>query len=212
MDIGVQLVMVNIARCDWCYRITAVPQIIGRSTDVAIPIPGNHQSVSRRHAEIWFEKSEYCLRDLGARGGTRVNSIWLQPQQPAVIVVGDRLSLGGCELRLEPVVTSDLVAEQNGAGHTDEESTLDSSETRTRKLLETLTNAEHNILLWMGRGYVHDSDLSKLLHRSPHTIRTQIGNILKKLNLRSRPCILDVLQRDSTALRINRATRDFDVP
>lgn len=210
---GGLLVMVNIPRCNWCFRIASTRQLIGRAADAGILIPPHHRSVSRRHAEIWFEKNQTWLNDLGSRGGTRVNGICLQRQQPASIVVGDRLTLGGCELRLEPgplqsaAHGSELATRSAGDTFITEDSPL-----AMRDLLETLTYAEHNILLWIGRGYIHDSDLGAVMHRSPHTIRTQIGTILKKLKLRSRSCIFDHVQRDCTAMRIRRASRDSSMP
>src|SRR5262245_57209654 len=96
------LIFVNIPRCEWCYSVTEQRQLIGRSSDAEIAIPQNHRSVSRRHGMIWQEKGVHLFCDLGSSGGTRVNGVWLKANEPASIVVGDRLTLGSAELRLVP--------------------------------------------------------------------------------------------------------------
>jgi hypothetical protein len=47
----------------------------------------------------------------------------------------------------------------------------------------------------MRRGYDHDDDLAQCLHRSAHTVRTQVASIFRKLEVRSRSAVLSLLQR-----------------
>jgi len=47
--------------------------IIGRSHECGIHLPVN--TVSRKHARVFFRNEEYCLEDLGSINGTYVNGI-----------------------------------------------------------------------------------------------------------------------------------------
>ena len=67
-----------------------------------------------------------------------------------------------------------------------------------RDMLRQLTAAELEVVLWMYRGYTSDDELGRTLHRSPNTIRTQVGSIFGKLNLHSRTDIVSWLKRSSS--------------
>ncbi|MCA9646867.1 MAG: sigma 54-interacting transcriptional regulator [Polyangiaceae bacterium] len=74
------------------WALTQSPTVIGRDEGVDLCIPV--QSVSRRHAEISWEGSQWILRDLGSRNGTlldgqRVHESPLEPGQE--VRVGDVL-------------------------------------------------------------------------------------------------------------------------
>jgi len=200
------LVLVNVPTAEWSFPVGEERQLVGRSADAKIQIPANHRSVSRRHAEIWSEKRKICMRDLGSRGGTRVNGVWLKTDEPACIMVGDRITLGRAELRLVPAFYQNADSSTGTAAARDACNVTAVFELPqplvARSLLQTLSYTEHDVVLWIARGYVNDEDLSRLLYRSPNTIRTQISSILKKLNLRSRMCILNELQKEGAALRI----------
>jgi DNA-binding CsgD family transcriptional regulator len=210
-------VLVNVPRREWCFPVREMRQLIGRCDEAAIRVPDAYLSVSRRHAEIWSDSQGYWLCDLGSHGGTRVNGIWLRQNEPSIIVTGDRLTFGRAELRLEPgpVLNDSTSVDEGHQSMSIGASTLNISATpplETRSALEELTFSEHNIVLWMGRGYFNDKELGELLHRSPHTVRTQVANILKKLNLSSRASIITRIQRDGTALRVSWANRDSRLP
>lgn len=211
------LVLVNIPRAEWNYAISDTRQLIGRASDAPVRLPASHRTVSRRHAMVWHDRGNLWLCDLQSRGGTRVNGIWLKSNEPAIIVEGDRLTLGGTEMRIEPALPDQVPSSNGHAVDPD----LHASETMafaphpaigTRSLMEGLTYCEHNVVLWMGRGYIQDRDLSKLLHRSPHTVRTQIGQILKKLGARSRAAVVDLVHREGADLRVCRAARGAHIP
>jgi len=59
----------------------------------------------------------------------------------------------------------------------------------------TLTPAELDVLLWICRGYVSDKDLGRVLERSPHTVRTHVASIFKKLKVTSRAELVSWLKR-----------------
>ncbi|WP_411832366.1 diguanylate cyclase [Pseudoxanthomonas mexicana] len=63
--------------------------VVGRSQEADLHIP--HNSVSRRHCEIWREGDEYRVRDLDATNATRVNG---EPVREAVLQDGDHVTLG----------------------------------------------------------------------------------------------------------------------
>jgi serine/threonine-protein kinase len=59
--------------------------------------------ISRRHARIWREGSNYLVEDLGSSNGTVVipvvsGTVRLQPHQPHVLVNGDKIRLGDTTL------------------------------------------------------------------------------------------------------------------
>lgn len=201
------LVMVNVPRNQWCYSVTEKRQKIGRATDASIKIPQQYRSVSRDHAKIWCDKRGVWLSDDGSSCGTRVNGIWLKAGEPSVIMMGDRLTFGSAEFRLLPPMKK-RDPERNG----ELESSGDGSKTAifktpeplvTRMTLQTLSHCEHNIVLWMARGYIQEDELGRILHRSPNTIRTQIASVLKKLKLHSRVTVLNQLMREGAALRVH---------
>ncbi|WP_162457133.1 GGDEF domain-containing protein [Pseudoxanthomonas kalamensis] len=69
--------------------------LIGRLQEADLHIP--HNSVSRRHCEIWRDGDAYWVRDLGATNRTRLNDVPLQT--PAALFDGDHLTLGDCVVK-----------------------------------------------------------------------------------------------------------------
>lgn len=68
--------------------------VVGRSQEADLHIP--HNSVSRRHCEIWRDGDAYRVRDLGATNATRLND---KPVQEAALNDGDHLTLGESVLK-----------------------------------------------------------------------------------------------------------------
>src|SRR6266704_1237554 len=54
----------------------------------------DHDSVSRRHAEISFANQQYILRDLGSSNGTFVNEVRLEADKVYILNPGDRVRFG----------------------------------------------------------------------------------------------------------------------
>jgi DNA-binding CsgD family transcriptional regulator len=140
-----------------------------------------------------------------------VNGIWLKAGEPSVIVLGDRLTFGSAEFRLLPPLKR-RDPQRNG-----EAQAADASKTAifrtpeplvTRMTLQTLSHCEHNIVLWMARGYIQEDELGRILHRSPNTIRTQISSVLKKLQLHSRVTVLNQLMREGAEIRIHEQSEE----
>lgn len=65
---------------------------IGRTNGNDLIING--RTVSRRHARLWFENGRWYLADMQSANGTFVNSMRLQPNQPAALNDGDVLNFG----------------------------------------------------------------------------------------------------------------------
>lgn len=65
---------------------------IGRQPGISLLI--DHNSVSRRHAEISYVDGQYVLRDLGSSNGTFVNTAPLPPDSAHLLQTGDRLQFG----------------------------------------------------------------------------------------------------------------------
>lgn len=196
MAVRAFLRFVNISPPGWRGEITDNRQLIGRSEAADIKLPNEFRSVSRRHAEIWYDERDVWLLDLASRGGTRLNGIWLQPNAAVRTVPGDRISLAGVELRLAGADPSrsqtSPVAEEAG------DATVCSASDRAIALyskIARLTPAELQILLWVRRGLDDDLELGRRLHRSPHTVRTQVASIFRKLEVHSRSNLLSLLNR-----------------
>jgi DNA-binding CsgD family transcriptional regulator len=188
------LTMTNVPPWEWIAVVDQQRRVIGRSPDVDIPVPTKFASVSRRHAEIWVDRHGAHVQDIGSRSGTQVNRVWIKAHMPVLLQADDRIWMGGLELQivdqLVPREKTDSVPDD------DDEETIGRSPTtfRARDQMATLSPAEHAIVLCLCRGQFDDTDIGKILHRSPNTVRTQVSSILRKLGLHSRKEILAFLR------------------
>jgi serine phosphatase RsbU (regulator of sigma subunit) len=85
--------------------VPASPFTIGRSSDTQLQLNDAH--VSRRHAELIQDGSNWRVRDLGSRGGTFVNDVKIDD---ATLKPGDRIRIGDVELRIETGESSALTS------------------------------------------------------------------------------------------------------
>src|SRR5712692_8408811 len=67
---------------------------LGRASDCTIPI--KDRFLSRRHAEIIFERGTWYVRDCGSVNGTLVNGV--KVVDPVPLRAGDRIALGDSEV------------------------------------------------------------------------------------------------------------------
>ena len=194
------LMIVNLP--EWHWAVLQREQLIGRAEEADIRLPNRFTSVSRRHAVIWADnRGCFWIRDVGSQMGTAVNGVLLAPERETQIAVGDRLLFGGLELELLEGASSLPAVPTEG----DSSDGVDESTTRTvparryadapSKLLADLSHAELDIVLWMSRGYTSLASVARLLHRSPHTVRTQLGSIFRKTNTHSRDELIGRLRR-----------------
>jgi DNA-binding CsgD family transcriptional regulator len=199
------LVMTNVEPESWCAAVRETPQVIGRGLEADIRIPPRFRHVSRRHAEVWAQGSRLHIRDLNSASGTHINGVWLDKACGGRLAIGDRIWMGGLEMRVVQEVS--MIAQVVAEGAEPLEQTLpDAAEGKasltsrtmslpTRFILAELSQAEIEIVLWMTRGCVEDDDLAKKLVRSPNTVRTQMNSIFRKLNVHSRAEVIAWIKR-----------------
>ncbi|MEA5573099.1 FHA domain-containing protein [Calothrix sp. UHCC 0171] len=98
IDLGLELLHVQ---SNTSFDVPANQPVIriGKPNELIIPdinvslFPGT-DIVSRQHAEIQADGSNYYLVDLGSVNGTFLNDVLLEPKQRYLLSLGDRISLG----------------------------------------------------------------------------------------------------------------------
>jgi DNA-binding CsgD family transcriptional regulator len=195
------LVLKNIPEEEWSYPIDERRRTVGRSSDADVRIPDHFDSVSRHHAEIWSDRKGLWIRDCGSRAGTNINGVWVDHVPQARLIVGDTIGLGRASLDVVPEVVelADPSVPPSVESPTMHDLQPDTSLFHqivvARVLAGSLSPAEIEVLLWLGRGIQGDIEVGQLLHRSPHTVRTQIASIYRKLGLHSRAELLGWVRR-----------------
>ena len=76
------------------HKLTPEITTLGRSADCTIPI--KDRFLSRRHAEISFQRGSWILRDCGSANGTMLNGV--RVEQDIELRPGDRIALGDTEI------------------------------------------------------------------------------------------------------------------
>lgn len=190
------LILTNESPANWLAVVEHRRQVIGRSRHCDISLPGHFAHVSRRHAEVFTDRCGIWIRDLDSRSGTRVNGIWIEKNQQASLVYGDRIWLGGAEIKLvaEIPAPAQLMSESDISGDETGGGSGGVMARPAQVMFAELSQAELAIVLWMGRGYLKDEDIAAKLFRSPNTVRTQVNSIFRKLNVRSRADIISLLR------------------
>jgi DNA-binding CsgD family transcriptional regulator len=204
------LILTNHPTGGWCYQVDERHKVIGRAEDVDIPVPKRFRSVSRKHAEIWRDHRGCWILDLGSRQGTRVNLIWIDRLPAAKLVAGDLIRLGD-DLEIQvvsgkaPDDQADIVAINAPHDSASGDATVFAqSPAPPRKILrERISPAETEVMLWISRGFLDNEELGRLLHRSPHTVRTQVNSILQKLSLHNRGDIVGWLKRNDSGKKLS---------
>ncbi|MEM1416418.1 MAG: FHA domain-containing protein, partial [Myxococcota bacterium] len=80
------------------YEFDGPRVLIGRRADADVMLP--HAAVSATHATLRVDGTGYVIVDEGSTNGTRVNGAALPPGRPKPLKSGDRIALGGYELRV----------------------------------------------------------------------------------------------------------------
>jgi DNA-binding CsgD family transcriptional regulator len=191
------LALTNIDPTEWCCAVETRRKVIGRGKKADIPVSRSFPCVSRLHAAVWAVGQRAFIEDLGSTSGTNINGVWIDAGREVQLATGDRICMGDLELQVaDRVPTMARVIAERGVPMEDAERTQDYAATiRDSALLAALTQAELEIVLWVGRGYIDDQDLAEVLYRSPHTIRTHIRNIFQKLGIHSRTELVGWLKR-----------------
>jgi hypothetical protein len=88
----------NPATVETVCRLSA-PTTLGRSSDCDLCLA--RASVSRRHAQIIWDRADFVLVDLGSSNGTQLNGVEVSR---AVLQTADRLTLGDVVLEFAPEI------------------------------------------------------------------------------------------------------------
>lgn len=199
------LLITNVPASEWLVKIAGHTQIIGRSPDCDIVIPEQYKQVSRRHAQLDHRHQGVWIHDIGSSGGTEINGVPLKENRPTKIVFGDRIALAGLELYyisstanvMEPLEESPTEEDPFSltALRLREKLRISSSD----KSLEYLSPAELEVVRWICRGVMTDKEIGKQLHRSPHTVRTQLCSVFQKLQIHSREQLIGYMKQREVA-------------
>lgn len=189
------LIIKNIPECDWSFLIDKERRVVGRSQTADIVVPSRFRHVSRRHAEVWCDHRGVWIHDVGSMSGTNVNGVWVDHVPQAGLVIGDTIWLGLAEL--EVVGEIDVLAHFTPELTDPQPTNLSHKISMSRSLARRLSPAEIDVMLWLSRGYQENVEIGKLLHRSPHTVRTEINSIFRKLGLHSRAELMGWLRRSN---------------
>jgi pSer/pThr/pTyr-binding forkhead associated (FHA) protein len=133
--------------------------LVGRGRDAQIWI--NHDSVSRRHAEVAVSDGEVTVVDLGSRNGTCLNGQRIEG--PAAIQSGDELQFGG-------VTATALEAKHEALAR------LRNHEMSTRRPGEITVPVDPH---W-------DALSAAELHLSVHTVHNHVRRIYREFDVSSR--------------------------
>jgi pSer/pThr/pTyr-binding forkhead associated (FHA) protein len=184
-----RLLMFNHSPAKWQGMISDSRQTIGRANEAAIRISDDFPGVDSHHACIWANEKGIWIKDLGSKGGTRVNGIPVIHDFGAQIMPGDLIQVGDALLYLndynEPSCQS-LAAKVLELSKPKKAMKRGAKVADPYESLKKLTRAEYLILLWINRGFVTDYEIAQQIHRSPHTVRTHVTKLRGTLGVHSR--------------------------
>lgn len=177
----------GVARSIWSHKVTSSRQDIGRLSEC--PVQLLHESVSRRHAEIWAAGTEFRLRDLGSSNGTFINGTRISED---TFELGDTLQLGKVMLDVvtetSDEVSTDVLIERptTQSGSVDEDpvgiDTIDMS-------MESLTEAQLRVLRVLLTGK-SEKQVAEILFLSPHTVHSHVRVIYQYYDVNSRGALM----------------------
>jgi DNA-binding CsgD family transcriptional regulator len=193
------LSLTNVDPGEWLAEITGATSVIGRSSTAQIRIPNDYYFVSRRHAQVWANRKGLWISDMGSKSQTALNGILIEPKVNYSLAIGDRIWLGGLELEVRDpsfVANNELDLEPKVQSRPTGNFPVPlKTEIPQLIAIKHLTHAELEIILWLRRGLTSLEELAEQLHRSPHTVRTQMASIFKKVGVHSRHELIAKLQR-----------------
>jgi pSer/pThr/pTyr-binding forkhead associated (FHA) protein len=159
------------------FVIRADTFVVGRGNEADLQL--DHESVSRRHAAFHGLGGELVVEDLQSRNGTFVNG---QPTAGRVrIVVGDRISLGSCELELTRASSHERFTPERATEPIDPHAVLAGG----ASALSALSPREREVFALLAQG-VAQREIATRFGVSVKTIETYRTRIGQKLGLRTR--------------------------
>ena len=199
-SVAAYLLMTNVSHHEWQAPVYERSQVMGRLPGCDIVIPEEFVHVSRQHALVGFDKDGLWIQDLGSSGGTQLNGVPLVPSAKTRAEIGDRVSLSGLELYFvspDASILDESIDETEGEGKTRQtvQFTAKSIKTVGDVRLASLSPAELEIVRWICRGLTTFEEIGRKLYRSPHTVRTQLGSVFKKLDVHSREQLLALMRK-----------------
>ncbi len=89
---------------------------VGRQEGCSLVI--NHNTISRRHAEISYAHGQHILRDLGSKNGTTINNQRIEPNSITILKPNDKVSFGHVQFVFQQQIvdpsSSILLGKQQG--------------------------------------------------------------------------------------------------
>nr|UXE45612.1 hypothetical protein Hi04_10k_c5016_00021 [uncultured bacterium] len=185
------LVIRNVSPSIWRAPILSKSQVVGRLPECDVRIPPQYTNVSRRHALIGARPRGIWIQDIGSSCGTSLNGVPLPRDQESTTVIGDRISLAGLEMHLVSPTSNLFDEDYNSTPEDSGETGLrllgrDTLTSYRDQLIKTLSPAELEVVRWICRGKTANDEIGAELFRSPHTVRTQVNSIYKKLAVHSK--------------------------
>jgi DNA-binding CsgD family transcriptional regulator len=187
------LVICGVNPSVWSYHIRPGKQFIGRSETCQVRI--DHPSVSRRHAELLFERATVCVRDLNSRNGTFVDG---KSVTRATLAVGRKLEIGSVALELVSSVASRWVGDPD----TDEEtgSVVEAAASRaTASTVQLIPPAQRRVLRLLLEG-LSEKQVAAHLGVSDQTVHWHVKGIYRALNVHSRAELMALCLRGAGGL------------
>jgi hypothetical protein len=198
------LLMLNVPPEEWCLRVGTLRQKIGTSPVADVHLPENSGIICELHAEVWADELGAWISDLCSLSGTRVNNVTIPCFQPARIVPGDLLWLGGVELEvvehparllpLPPDFWSDFEKEWARSGGAKGRSLPSGSPAASlAEGMRNLTGDEFNLLMFLHRGFISDQELAEVAQCPEAEIRLLLESVCVKLGAHSRGELLAII-------------------
>ena len=172
------LLICGVKSSEWAYHIRAGSQFVGRDNECGVQL--NHRSVSRRHAEIVFDKNQLIVRDLQSTNSTFVND------ERVVIsrfVAGDTLRFGS--VTLDVLATLDGVRLATDDGEEETEPRTEDRGAGIEAVIEILSPTDGKVLRLLLDG-LPEKQVARELELTKQTVHWRVKRVYRALGVHSR--------------------------